>query len=201
MRIGAVLAAGLVTIAAGLALVLLDSKPRQAGTNYVPEAAEAVTLDRANDTHCQDGQLVPGDAAALRLLIGTDERLSPELGVTVRAGGATITTGRLRRRPPGRVVVPIDPVDDAQLDAEVCIEARRLQKDSRAVLYGSPGRVRLEWLREDDESWFELLGTVAHRFGLGKPFVSGAWVLALAFVLLALIWFLALRLVLRELSR
>jgi hypothetical protein len=202
MRLGAVLAVGLAAVAVGLALVLLDSEPRQAGTNYVPEVGEALALEGRNDTHCQAGQVIPGDTAALRLLLGTSERPSPDLRVTVRAGDETIATGRLPRgQPDGRLVIPIDAVEDVRPDAEVCIEARSPEKLSRTVLYGTSGQVRLEWLREGDESWLELFGTVAHRFGLGKPFVSGGWVLLLTALLLAFAWVLALRLVLRELSR
>jgi hypothetical protein len=202
MRIGAVFAAGLFVVAVGLALVLLDSEPRQAGTNYVAEAAEVVTLGGRDATHCQGGQVIPGDAAVLRLLIGTYERPSPELSVRVRAGGETITEGTLPAgQPEGRVVIPIDPVDDVRPDAEVCIEARSPEKRRRTVLYGSAGQVRLEWLRDGDESWLDLIGTVAHRFGLGKPFLAGGWVLLLAAGLLALAWVLALRVALRELGR
>ena len=71
----------------------------------------------------------------------------------------------------------------------------------RTVLYGMPGQVRFEWLRAGEESWLELLPTVAHRFGLGKPFLSGAWVLGLAAVLLAAAWAVALRTTVRELRR
>jgi hypothetical protein len=201
MRIGAVLAAGLVAVAISLALVLLDSAPRQAGTNYVPEAGEALTLTGRDAAHCQGAEAIPGDAAALRLLIGAFEQPTPDLRVTVMQGGETLAAGRLPGgQPDGHVTIPIDPVEDARLDAEVCIEARS-SEPRRTVLYGASGRVRLEWLRNDDESWLELLGTVAHRFGLGKPFVSGGWVLGLAAAALALAWALALRLVLRELSR
>jgi hypothetical protein len=202
MRIGAVLAAGLAAVAVALALVLLDSEQRQAGTNYVPDAGTAVTLGGPTPAHCQAGQVIPGDAAAVRLTIGTAGRPSPELRVTVLAGGETISEGRLAAgQAEGRVVIPIDAVDDVRPDAEVCIEARSGDARRRTVLTGVPGQVRLEWLREDDESWLALLTTVAHRFGLGKPFVSGGWVLGLAAVLLALAWALALRLMLRELNR
>jgi hypothetical protein len=202
MRIGAVLAVGLAAVAVSLALVLIDSEPRQAGTNYVPEVGEAVTLAGANGTHCQGGQVIPGDAAALRLLLGTHERPSPELRVTVRVGDEMIATGRLPGgQPDGRVVIPIDPVEDVRPDAEVCIQVRGPDEGRETVLYGTSNQVRLEWLREGEESWLDLVGTVAHRFGLGKPFVSGAWVLILAAALLGLAWVLALRLVARELSR
>ena len=201
MRVGAVVAAGLVAVAVGLALALFDTAPRQAGTNYVPEAAEALTLAGRDATHCQPDQVIPGDAAALRILIGTAERPSPELSVTVRAGGETISRGTLPAgRPEGSVVIPIEPVDDAVVPAEVCIRARS-PDERRTVLFGGTAQVRLEWLREGDESWIDLFGTVAHRFGLGKPFVSGGWVLLLAAALLAFAWLMALRLALRELGR
>jgi hypothetical protein len=202
MRIGAVLAAGLVVVAVGLALVLLDSEPRQAGSNYIPEAAEALTLAGRNASSCQADQVIPADAAALRLLVGTYERPTPEFRVSVRAEGDAIAAGRLPAgRPEGHVVVPIEPVDETRANVDVCVEARAGRSDRRTVLYGTPNQIRLEWLRQGDESWLELLPTVAHRFGLGKPFVSGAWVLGLAAVLLGLAWVLALRLALRELGR
>jgi hypothetical protein len=201
MRIGAVLAAGLVAVAVGLALVLIDTAPRQAGTNYVPEAAEALTLAGRDATHCQPDQVIPADAAALRILIGTAGRPSPELSVTVRAGGETITRGTLPAgQPEGRVIIPVEPVAEDVVPAEVCIRARS-PGERRTVLYGGTAQVRLEWLREGEESWIDLLGTVAHRFGLGKPFLSGGWVLLLAAGLLALAWILSLRLALRELGR
>jgi len=200
MRLGAVVAAACVAIAAGLALVLLDSEPRQAGSNYVDETGEVVTIE-GNGTHCQTAEVVPADAANLRLLVGTFERPTPEIGVSVADGGETISTGELAEGGrEGHVHIPIEPVEETQA-AEVCIQVSGTADSRRMVLYGSNGRVRLEWLREGDESWLGLIPTVAHRFGLGKPFVSGAWVLGLAAVLLALAWTLALRLTLRELRR
>jgi hypothetical protein len=58
--------------------------------------------------------------------------------------------------------------------------------------------VRLAWLRPGSESRLALLPTVAHRFGLGKLNPFGPWLLAVAGLLMALAWFLALRLVVRE---
>ena len=81
MRIGAVVAAGLVTVAVALVLVLLDLGQRQAGSNYVPELSQAVTI-KGTGSHCQGGQLIPADAASLRLLVGTYENPTPKLSVS-----------------------------------------------------------------------------------------------------------------------
>jgi hypothetical protein len=201
MRVGAVLAAALVAVAVGLVLVLLDTAPRQAGTNYIPESGEALTIE-GNGSHCQGDQVIPADAASLRLLVGTFERPTPELSVSVRAGGQTIASGSLRAGgKEGHVVIPIEPVEALHEHAEVCIKVRAPGKGRRTVLYGVPGAVHLEWLRGGEESWLELAPTVAHRFGLGKPFLSGAWVLWLSAVLLAAAWAVALRTAVRELRR
>jgi hypothetical protein len=201
MRVGAVLAAALVAVAVGLAIVLLDTAPRQAGTNSVPESGEALTIE-GSGSHCQGDQVIPADAASLRLLLGTFERPTPELDVSVRARGETISSGRLPAGGrEGRVVIPIEPVAALHDHAEVCIEVRAPGEGRRIVLYGVPGQVRFEWLRAGEESWLELLPTVAHRFGLGKPFLSGAWVLGLAAALLAAAWAVALRTTVRELRR
>lgn len=199
MRIAAVLAAALVAVAVGLAVVLVESKPRQAGSNYVPEAGPIATID-GSGRHCQTGQVVPGDTGAVRILLGTFERPSPAIAISVDAGGREISSGRLKAgQPDGYVTVGIDTVDRLHADATVCVELDT-QPGRRTVLYGSGDQMRLEWLRPGKESWLELLPTVAHRFGLAKPFVSGSWALALAGVLLLVAWGIALRLTLRELQ-
>ena len=92
MRVGAVLAAGRGGCRGRPRLVLLDTAPRQAGTNSVPESGEALTIE-GNGSHCQGDQVIPADAASLRLLLGTFERPTPELDVSVRARGETIASG------------------------------------------------------------------------------------------------------------
>jgi hypothetical protein len=200
MRIGAVLAAGLVAVASGLALVLLQADTRQAGSNYVPEHAQVLTISGAG-SHCQAGQLVPAEAAFLRLLIGTFGEPTPELGVSVRSGGQAVASTRLPAgRSEGHVLLPVGPFDERHENAEVCISVRGVGDDRRSVLYGALGQVRLEWLRAGRESWLDILPTVAHRFGLGKPFLSGSWAIGLAAGLLAFAWLLALRLVVKEMD-
>ena len=199
MRVKAVLAAGLLVVLVALAVVLLDSKSRQAGSNYVPEVAPTATLGRV-DEHCEFEQVVPQDAGALKLLLGTFGRPSPPITVSVTAAGELVSSGRLDGgHPDGEVTVPIRDVPKLRSNARVCIKADGVSAKRRVLLYGNGTLVRLEWARPGNESWFALIPTVAHRFGLGKPFVSGGWVLLAMALLLAAAWALALRLVIREL--
>jgi hypothetical protein len=199
-RIGAVMAAGVVAVAVGLVLVLADSKPRQAGTNYVTEVEPVATI-AGSGSRCVPDQVIPGDAGALRLLVGTYGDPRPGLGVRVRADGRVLTSGRLASGgPEGHVDVPIERVPRLRDGATVCVSVEG-EPGTRTVLYGAAGTLRFEWLRPGNESWFELLGTAAHRFGLGRALLTGPWVLPLVALLLAGAWLAALRLTLRELSR
>jgi hypothetical protein len=197
-RIGAVVAVVAVVVAVGVAVALGDSKPRQSGSNYVSEAGPVTTV-KGTATRCQPGQTVPADTGALRLLVGTYGRQVPILRVTVKSGGRTISSGTLAGGPQRHVSVPIEHVGQRVEGATVCLRVVA-PTGTRTVLYGANGLVRLEWLRPGSESWFGLLPTVDHRFGLGRGFFGGAWVLALAALLLAGAWALAVRLTLRELS-
>lgn len=194
------MAAGLVAVLAGLVLVLAESKPRQAGTNYVPEVEPVATI-RGSGSRCLENQVVPADAAAVRVLVGTYGDPRPGLRLSARSGGEQLTSGQLPPGgPEGHVDVPIERVSELRDRATVCLDVRG-ERGTRTVLYGAAGTVSLEWLRPGSESWFDLLGTVAHRFGLGRALPEGPLVLPLAIVLLLAAWAAALRLALRELTR
>ena len=122
MAVRWVLGAGLALLLALVAFTLAQSAPRAAGSNYVPEVAEVVKLD-GDGRHCQDGETIPGDAAALRLLVGTYGAPAPQIDVTVRErGGSLLTSGRLPRGArEGHLIVPIDEVADTTSGARVCL--------------------------------------------------------------------------------
>jgi hypothetical protein len=192
-----VLAAGFALLLVAMAVTLARSEPRSAGANQVAELEEVVNLN-GEGRHCKDGEIVPGEAASLRLLLGTYYRPSPELRVVVRADGRLVTSGRRPAGgPEGRVEIPLRPVSETTGPARVCI----IVGGGRTVLYGSGGRVRLEWMRAGSESWFELLLVVAHRFGLAKANPLGSLLLPFAALLLVAAWIAAARLVLRETAR
>jgi hypothetical protein len=200
MRPATVLAAGGVVLVVALAAVLLPAEPRQAGSNYVPEFGPVIEL-RGADRHCQEEGLVPRDAAALRVRVGTYGRPTPAIRATMAdVDGPVFSAGRLPAgRREGIVVVPLDPpVEESRGGVEACIATGR---GGRTVMYGAGERIRFEWLREGEESWLELLPTVAHRFGLGKGLAIGAWLLVLAAVLLVGAIAVAARVAARELAR
>ena len=200
MRLGAVLAAGIAVLAIAAGIALAQSEPRQAGSNFVPLFGQATEL-RGGDRHCQDEPLVPGHAAAVRILVGTYYEPTPELRVTMRdADGTVLSAGRLPAgHRQGEVTIPLDrEIEKTRGGLVSCVATG---PGRRTVLYGAAGRVRLEWLRPGEESWFALLPTVMHRFGLGKGLTIGVWLLPLALLLVLASWVAALRLVTRELAR
>jgi hypothetical protein len=198
VTVRAVLAAGALVVAVVLAVVLIDGSPRQAGSNYVAELEEAQKL-RGGGEVCQRGQVIPRDAAALRLLIGTYGRPAPAIEVEVRGPGGPVTSGRRPAGgPEGHIVIPLERVERTVGGATACV---RVAGPGRTVLYGQAGGVRLEYLRPDDESWLAIVPTIAHRFGLARANAIGPWLLVAAGLLLAAAWFVAVRTILRESER
>jgi hypothetical protein len=191
-----VLAGGLALLLVALAFTLLQSAPRSAGSNFVPELGEVAKL-RGPERRCQDGETVPADTGALRVLIGTYGRPAPALAVVVRRpDGALVTRGRLAAGgPEGHVDIPVRELDGRATGVRVCLN---VGGGGRTVLYGSAGRLHLEWLRPGSESWLGLAPTVAHRFALGRWNPFGTLLLATLGVLLVAAWAAAAWLVLRE---
>ena len=196
MRVKAVVGASVALLAGLVLFLLLAEDQRRSGGNYTPEFGPVTEL-RGADRHCQDGELVPADTAALRVLVGTHRRPTPELRVRVTApDGETVSSGRLPGgRPQGRVKIPIEEVESTTGGLEVCIATG---PGGRTVLYGRGDRVRLSWLRPGSESRLAMLPTVAHRFGLAKLNPFGSWLLAVVALLAIAACFVAVRLVLRE---
>jgi hypothetical protein len=62
-------------------------------------------------------------------------------------------------------------------------------------------RMRLEWRRPGEESWFEFAPTAAERASLLKPSFVGAWTFWVALIAVLLSGFAALLLLVREASR
>lgn len=192
------LATACVAVLLGLLIVLTDSRQRQAGSNYVPEAAESQKL-RGDAEYCQPDQTIPKDAAGVRLLVGTYGRPTPAIAADVKRDGRQVTSGRLPAgSEQGHVVVPLRRVERTVAGATVCLQ---LTGEGRTVLYGRDGLVRFEWQRPGDESWLALASTVAHRFALGKANPFGSLLLPLAILLLLAAWLMAGRLLLREVAR
>jgi hypothetical protein len=198
VSVRAVVAGGFALLLVALAVTLLQSDPRAAGSNYVGEL-EQVTELRGSGRHCQDGEAIPAGTGALRLLIGTYHRPAPDLRVVVTRGGEAVTTGSLPGGgAEGHVDIPVREVDDPEAGVRLCV---MVEGGGRTVLYGAAGKLHFEWLRAGSESWLELLPTVADRFALGRWNPLGSLLLPAVALLLVAAWIAAARLILREVSR
>jgi hypothetical protein len=198
MAVRAVLVAGLVLLLAAVLVTMASSAPRQAGSNYVPDTEEVVNR-HGPWRHCQDGELVPKDAARLRLRVGTYGRPTPAVRITARGpGGDLVTAGGVAAGGrEGDVYVPVRRVQRTRQGVRVCVSVSGRR---RAVLYGAAGRLRLDWYRPGEETWFEILPTIAHRFSLARANPIGPALLPLAAVILLGCWLAATRIVVRELG-
>jgi hypothetical protein len=205
-----VLAGGLLALAAAFGVLLLQRAPRRSGTDVTPNPAFVVTLGAAQRV-CQ-AQELPADTAALELTMGTYGNPGPALGVSVSGPHGLLSSGGLRAGwRQGAVRIPVSHVGSSTPDATVCLRnlgpARvalagdapdpgfQLQVDGRTLPATS---LRIEYMRPGRESWLALLGTIAHRFSLGKGGLVRHWAAPAALLLMALAVALAVRTLLAE---
>ena len=181
MSVRAVLGVGFALLLLALMATLVQSAPRQAGSNHVRELEETVKL-RGDGRHCEKGQIVPKDSEKLRILVGTYGRPAPGLRASVRTGSGQLVTvgGRLPGGKEGRLDIPVRRVEKTASATRVCIG---VSAPGRTVLYGSGGRVRLDWYRGGNESWVALVPTIAHRVSLARGNPFGSLLLAVAVLL------------------
>jgi hypothetical protein len=205
-----VLAAGLTLIAIAAVLALLHAPSTVAATNGVPRTA-IVSREASVTSGCQGGETLPRDTSAVRL--GLDAVIGPQVTVTALTGAHVITRGTAGTGWYGSAVtVPVRRVHGAFAHVTVCFGLSFETGDVMAV--GSPtnsavaavadgetldGRMRIEYLRRGDRSWWsEVVPTIEHM-GLGRA-ASGTWVVLPIAALVAASIALASWLVVRELG-
>jgi hypothetical protein len=214
VRLRLVLGVALLAVAGALVLDMSGRAPRQAGSDHIGPAVFAATLPTGGVV-CQPAPFLPGDAAQAQLLIGTYGRPAPALRLSfLDATGAEVASGGLPAGArQGTVVIPFSRVRGAPEAASVCL---RVGGSHKVVLGGEggpvnptsevvdkmpqPGRISLIYLRHGRESWWQLLGVLSQRFGLGKASFFGDWTLAFCALLLLGVWVGTIRLLLRELT-
>jgi hypothetical protein len=204
----AALAVGVVALLIALGAALFTSKPRLAGTNNVRDPVFAAVVP-GGQTVCQSGEGLPKDADRLRILVGTYGASMPPLGVSIDGPGAHLRGRRPGGGPEGYVFIPIPRTDKPAGGLRVCVRnggARRIAIAGEAVQpvalldggRGTSGRLRLAWYRPGDENWFQLAGTVLHRFGYGNAPWFGGWLLVVGFLMLLAAGGVAVAAALRE---
>ena len=197
MRPVLAIAAAAVVAAVAAALILgTRSEPRLAGTNGVDAGSFSLVL-ASGEEYCVSGQFIPGGADRLRMTIGSYDRPIPPIHLRIIDETRRVLVGRRVPAPPaqGVVTLPLGRTTDEPLrDATVCVTPH----GRRIALGGFNDDARIEWLRPGSESYFELAGTILHRFGVGKPGWTGGWTLVVALLLAAGVWGATIRLILRE---
>ena len=176
----------------------LDQEPRLAGTNLLEASDPAVVL-RDGERHCQR-DFLPADTDRVQLYFTAPaDRPVPPIDVTLtETNGRLIAQNRAPESSPGsagEVPLPLGrTVTKALPLAQLCVRPR----GGKITLGGFTDIARVEWLRPGSESHLGLIGTISHRFGLGKTTWIGAWTFWVAIALIVLVWALVARLMLRE---
>lgn len=209
-------AVGVVALLVTFGIALTAREPRLSGSNYTPPEA-FVTAVQPGQQACQGSELLPGDTAAVRLTIGTYGRPGPPLTLTATGpAGRTLTRGVLGAGwRQGVVRIPVRRVTSATNDVRLCVGVAPPPRGSAIALGGNvqPGeeievggrsfqgvRVRVDYLRPDRESWYELLPTIVHRFSIAKAGFLRNWEWVAALLLVFGSALLAIRTVLRSVA-
>jgi hypothetical protein len=199
------LAAGLALLATAIAVRLSRPPLTVIATNSVV-AEGPITLSKGNERLCQSDETLPSGASAIRLAVSVN--IGPKVTVTVLSGTQVIAKGTQDAGWTGEAVtVPIVPVPSTVAGANVCIAIGPtvepiglLGQKSRRLGAEGPGKVRAEYLRPGNRSWWSLAMPVARRMGLGRS-PSGTWVAFIPLALMAAAVGLAAWLLVRELGR
>lgn len=201
----------LALVLAVLALDMSGSAPRGAGSDHNNPAVFAATVP-GGGTLCQPIVPLPGDVARAQLLIGTYGHPVPALQLTFSGAGGAVAGGALPAGgKEGTVVIPVHRTGSA-LASSFCLhvggrssvalggEGGPIGASSELVNgVAQGGRVSLLYLRAGSESWWQLLPSLDHRFGLGKASFFGGWTLPVLALMLLGVWIAAVRLLLRTL--
>lgn len=180
---------------------------RVAGTNSVtPQGTIFEVHDR--QTACQ-ATLLPKGARTVMLWVKREEGYSPRITLTFTSQGRRIAAGHLDENWAGDFVrIPIDRASRTYPDATMCIRADGPKgfwlsgipsQFLIATLDGQPQgtAIAVEFYRAGNESWWGILPTIAHRAGVLKGSLAGAWAFWAALVLLLVVAILAGTVVLR----
>jgi hypothetical protein len=213
MRVRLAIAVGLILVAAAVAAKLSESTQRLSGSNtQVAISGNAVPVAPGGSSCQPEG--IPEDTAELRVFPGAPAGVAGPLDATIADRGRTLARaafGRVRDGIPATAALS-RAIEAERPSARVCFHNRgrtelRLAGDRTPVLgsganpYGTifPDEPRVDFLRAGEESWWDLAGTVAERFGTAKTSFTGPWTLWAVLLLLAATWVATVVLLLRKL--
>jgi hypothetical protein len=209
-----IVAVGLLAVVAGFVLDMSGRAPRTAGSDHTAIPVFAAKVP-AGGVVCQPYAYLPADAARVQLLIGTYGHPVPALQLAFLNGAGTqvASAGVAAGAQEGPLTIPVHVARRLEGETSLClhvghgtkvavagevdpVRATREQVNGK----GRPGRIGLVYLRRGEETWWQLLPTIASRFGLGKASFFGDWTLAAVALLLLAVFGASVRLILRELT-
>lgn len=215
MRVRVVLGITLALAAGVLVLDMSGRAPRIAGTDHTNPPGFVAAIP-SNGLVCQPSMQLPSDTENVEVLIGTYGHPVPWLTASFEGpGNRIIATGQLAGGlHEGYVRIPLRHTHGSPVEGTLCIH---VGTTAHAVVLagdqfvpgplseqvnGRPqaGRIDVVYLRPGRESWWQLLGALDERFGLGKVPFFGNWTLPIVALLLLGVWIAAVRLLVRELT-
>ena len=165
---------------------------------------------------CQIGPRLSPEASSAQVVIGTFGRPVPALTLRfVGAANREVGTGyRAAGGREGLVTIPLTRRSPAGNAKSVCLlvggKTGVVLEGERGAKVGRPselvngrrqaGRISILYLRPGEQSWWELLGVLDRRFGLGKASFFGDWTLPAAALGMLGLWLAAIRLLAHELK-
>jgi len=189
-----------------MVLEFSGSAPRVADSNHV-DSSELAAVVRPGQKLCQPGVVLPPDGAAVRIFVDSHDRPMPRISLTLTdVSGRVVDTGVLPAgRPQGFSIIPLRHPGPA--GGTLCLT---VGGHDQVAIGGSPeslapilervdgkpqpAAVALWYMRAGSESWWQLMPTLARRFGYGKWGFLGGWTFVAGAVLLVLVWLAVLRL-------
>jgi hypothetical protein len=159
---------------------------------------------------CAPVSFLPEGADAVRLFAGTRGRPGPPLVVTVRGDdGRAVTGGTVAGGyRTSRLDVPVKPAPRNVYGTVVCVHnagdvpVRFSGNATPLSISAAQGRgndvIRVDFLRDGSESWWELSPTMAERLALVKPSWIGGWTMWALLGLVALLWAASIAVLRRE---
>ncbi|HXC23770.1 MAG TPA: hypothetical protein VNU28_04225, partial [Solirubrobacteraceae bacterium] len=188
--------AGVLLTAIAICLTLTRAPPIVARSDATP--LQGFVAETSNGASvCQQGETLPRGTTAIRLSLYT--LFGPRVAVQVFSGGRLLTSGvRGAGWTAEGPAVPVRPVDRTTPDVKVCVTfGQPLGLIDVDGSYVSPeqamtsatgqtlaGRMRIEYLRPGNRSWWSSASSVARRMGLGR-WPAGTWIALLAIALMA----------------
>jgi hypothetical protein len=190
------------------------SAPRISDTDHINPVGFVGTLQGGQEL-CQDAMSLPKDAGGVQILVATYGHPVPTVSARFVGPGGTLTSGQVAAGArEGNITVPLRYPHGPTVAGTLCIGVG--PSATKTVLGGDVfapgpqseqvagkpqgGRISVTYLRPGKESWWQLLGTLSQRFGLGKASFFGDWTLAAMALLLLAVWVGAIRLLVRELT-